>query len=171
MQVLGYAWLESDTQSSRRRELLTPLEVPLLPGSRQLLEYWKERQDKGGIISGRDIPSRALAPILRNVMVYEAVDGGKDFRIRLAGAGIMRRFGRDVGGKTLSELFPEDVFQQHCASLRGIIETGHPNINEVWVQEFEGSGLRFERLGLPMFAPDGITGWVLCGLFFYDVIG
>lgn len=88
------------------RYIRTVLDKLCHPNARALLECWREHEAKGGMRMGRDIPSRALAKLLPNIIIGEPIGGWDDARIRLAGTALMERFGRDVAGELTSELCP-----------------------------------------------------------------
>jgi hypothetical protein len=166
MQALGLVWGEVDTPSYEPDEQSMPLAAPVHFGARLLLEYWEERAAHGGIVLGRDVPSRKLSSILRNLAVYEPLEG--DFRIRLAGAAFLRRFGRDVGGARLSELFDGRAFERRRDNLLEILRTGRPAIHDVQLPQRKRAPLHFEALALPALSPTRSTGWLLGGMFFHD---
>jgi hypothetical protein len=166
MQALGLVWGDVDTPSYEPDEHSMPLAAPVHFGARLLFEYWEERAAHGGIVIGRDVPSRKLSSILRNLAVYEPLEG--DFRVRLAGAAFLRRFGRDVGGARLSELFDGRAFERRRDNLLEILRTGQPAIHDVQVPQRKRAPLHFEALALPALSPTRTTGWLLGGMFFHD---
>jgi len=168
MQALGLVWGDVDAPAHEPDERSTPLEVPHLFGARLLYEFWEERAAHGGIVIGRDVPSRKLGPILRNLGVYQPLEGGADFRVRLAGAAFLRRFGRDVGGARLSDLFDGRAFERRRDNLLEILHSGRPAIHDVEVPQLKRAPLRFEALALPALSPTRTTGWLLGGMFFHD---
>lgn len=84
-------------------------ELDALPASASpslygLLQFWS---DAAG---GDPVPSRdrldvfALRPWLGHISIYEAIDGGDDFRIRLEGTSIVAITGEDWTGKRASDV-------------------------------------------------------------------
>jgi hypothetical protein len=132
-----------------------------------LLEAWRVREAQGRFTVGRDVPSRELAKVLSGLALYEPLYTG-DFRVRLAGHALRRRFGRDVTGETLSRLMDQAQFARHAARMRELLETGRPLIAEVRIEEEGRLCLCYELVALRVFAPDGRTPWVLSGIFFHD---
>ena len=69
-----------------------------------LLALWRS------LAAGGDIPHRgqfdtlALRPWLGHVMIYEAIDGGRDFRNRLEGSDVVMLTGEDWTGRCASEV-------------------------------------------------------------------
>jgi hypothetical protein len=168
MQALGLVW-ESLVHPGRSIcEVQTPIPEPTHFGAKLLLEKWWDRQSRGGIVMGRDLPSRELGCVLRNLAVYEPVDLGKDYRVRLAGAAFMRRFAKEIGGLRLSEFVRSDNFQDHRMNLCKAIVVGAPIIHDVRVMRGEKTLAEFETLHLRILAPRGATSWVLGGVFYKD---
>ncbi len=89
-----------------------------------LLSYWLQK------CSGREMPSRdelpvqELRPWLGQLALIEAA-GEADFRIRLCGTNLIRRFGREATGLAVDEL-ADDIAQQLRAILRATVRAGAP---------------------------------------------
>lgn len=168
MQALGLVWGNWDPVTDELVERVTDIDSPTQYGARLLLERWRERQAEDGFVVGRDVPSRALASVLRNLAIYEPGEDLKDFRVRLAGTAFTRRFGRDVTGMQLSEMFAEAGFLHHKSRLADIVKTRKPHVMDVRLMRDDRQFLRFEGLRLPVLAPDREKIWVLSGLFYSD---
>ncbi|MGD0189243.1 MAG: hypothetical protein ABSD74_00725 [Rhizomicrobium sp.] len=168
MQALGLVG-ESVVHSGRSvREIRAAISEPTHFGAKLLLEKWWDRQSRGGIVMGRDLPSRELGCVLRNLAVYEPVDLGRDYRVRLAGAAFMRRFAKEIGGLRLSEFVMSDDFHDHRMSLCQAIVIGAPIIHDVRVVRGERVLAEFETMHLRILAPRCATSWVLGSLFYKD---
>jgi hypothetical protein len=168
MQALGLVWENLAHSGRTMREIRTPISEPTHFGARLLLEHWWERQSRGGIVVGRDLPSRALGGVLRNLAVFEPVGGGQDFRVRLAGAAFMRRFAREIGGHMLSQCVTPDRLDEHRQDLSGAIIIGAPIMHDVRIVRGEKVHAEFETLYLRILAPKGLAPWVLGGIFYLD---
>lgn len=97
-------------------ETLEWLPAPELEGPKMVLQVWKNLM-KEGEVSLRDLPSRSMAPFLQNIIVWEPVNGWKDARVRLMGSGLVFRFGGNVKGKLMSEVFSHIERPQHIGLL------------------------------------------------------
>jgi len=168
MQALGVVWDDADPRISERDEVATRLAKPVHYGSRLMFDYWTDRAADGGLVVGRDVPSRALSPIMRNLAVYEPVDGAADFQVRLAGAIYLRRHNRDITGERLSKLFAGASFERRIAALREVLGGAGPLFHDIEVPQHARAPLRFEAAALPVLAPDRETRWLLCGMFFHN---
>ncbi len=93
-----------------------------------MLEYWRGCVGNGGFLVGRDIPARPIAGLLGNIMLTDMMPDTNDMTVRLAGAGIRPRFGGEIKGRKLSEIFPPSDFAHHMAASTEIIRDGEPFI-------------------------------------------
>jgi hypothetical protein len=168
MQALGLVWGDVDALVCDADETRARILAPVHFGARLLFDIWRKRRDAGGFVVGRDVPSRALASVLRNLVLYEPIDGGRDFGVRLAGSALIRRFGCDITGLKLSELFGPAAFATHRDAMADVLAKNAPIGLEVTMGTEGRMQLHFEVLGLPVLAADGVTPWVLGGLFYYD---
>jgi len=144
------------------------LQEPTHPSLRQLIALWREYEARDGMRMGRDVPSRAIAPFLSQVIIYEPIGNWDDAYLRYAGFGTAKFFGRDVTGLrhsdtergdrsgTLKQLFaevPGIVAENRCRvldhkALDGGIVVGHQ-----------------ELATFPVFGPDGKRRWLLNAAF------
>jgi hypothetical protein len=168
MQALGLVWDTVDPLTADLNETATRIPEPVHFGAKLLLARWRELQAGDGFVVGRDVPSRPLGGVLRNLGIYEPLDDCRDFRARLAGTAFMRRFGRDITGLKLSEIFQAEGFERHCANLAEIVRLGVPLSFDVRLHRGKQTFLHCEALRLPVLSPDRSNRWVLSGLFYYD---
>jgi hypothetical protein len=167
MQALGLSWGATALRIPVLSETHAVRAAPVHRGARLLLENWHARAAQGSFVVGRDVPSRALAKVLSGLVLYEPLHTG-DFRVRLAGHALRRRFGRDVTGENLSRLLDENLFVRHATQMRALLQTGEPFVVEVRVMEEARLRLCYEQVALRVLASDGKTPWVLSGIFFHD---
>ena len=168
MQALGLVWGNLDPVTQNLEEVRTEIPTPTQYGACLLLDQWRAQEARGGFVVGRDVPSRDLAGILRNISLCEPIDGGRDFRVRLAGTAFMRRFGRDITGLTLSKLCDPSLIEEKRAALLSIIRSKKPVIVDVKIMRNLRTVMRFEGLGLRVLSPDRKDIWVMGGLFYSD---
>jgi hypothetical protein len=165
MQTLGHAWEE--TPFGAFHEINIERDKPVHHGARQLLEIWTAREAEGRFTVGVDVPSRGLARLLSGLALLQPILHG-DFRVRLAGLAMRRRFGRDVTGEKLSELLGDDQFAEHSERLHALLANGRPLLLETRLNEGGRLRLCYEMLVLRVFAADGMTPWAMSGIFFHD---
>ena len=169
MQALGLIWKDFGSASGVE-EIRTPLREPVHFGARLLFNHWRVKQAAGGMVVGRDLPVRELTPALRNLILYEPLEGGHDFQVRLAGSANLRRFGRDVTGQRLSEMFEGDAFEWRRKTLANALVTREHVSTDVLLKRSRGDSLRFEVLTLPVLNESGAR-WALGGIFYPDWVG
>lgn len=165
MQALGLVWRVFGSAGSR--EIHVPRGEAVHQGARHLLACWQDCERNGRFTIGRDIPSRELARVLGSVALFQPLPPD-DFRVRLAGEAMRRRYGRDVTGARLSELLDETRFACESARWRSILENAQPFVEEIRVMEDGRIGLCYESVVLRVLAADGVTPWLLTGIFFHD---
>jgi len=170
MQALGLIWRDVGPFARDHVEVTTPLAEPVHFGARLLFNHWREKQEKGGLIVGRDLPARALSPALRNLGLYEPIAGCRDFHVRLAGSAFLRRFGRDVTGLKLSDLFEGAAFESHRSQMANMIADRRHFSTDVVLKKNRRDSLNFEMLGLPVLNENGAR-WALTGIFYHDWVG
>jgi hypothetical protein len=158
---------ESPGTRGEAAALISQLHHATLPKARKLIDIWTNHQPEGMVV-GRDVPSREIAPLLSSLVLYEPVNGGEDWRIRLAGAALLRRFGRDVAGCLISALYPRDHFHILCRRAQTVLETNRPQIDDVLVRSSDAPLLHFETVHVPVFAPGGEARWDMAGYFYFD---
>jgi len=142
---------------------------PRHPDGKILLDYWQHCVDQhGDFVVGRDIPSRMIARLLSSVVVSEPVDGGANYRIRLAGTSVRRRFGDEIGGRMLSDMFSPEDFAHHLADTNLVLQTGKPLVVDSRLRRGVVEELHSEVVLLPVKSPDGTQHWSLVGVFYFE---
>lgn len=164
MQALGQVWGRVDPRAPDLKETATALNAPKLHGAQLLLDNWRDHKD--GFVVGRDIPSRALSSVLRDLAVFEPIEN--DFRARVGGTGLLQRFGRDITGVRMSELYAPATFARRRKWLHDAMDGNRPVTHRIEMQQGIRKPLSFELLYLPVLAPDLCTKWALAGFFYYE---
>ena len=117
------------------------------PALRRLLEFWSRLAGHDGVPSREQLDPFTLRPWLGHISIYEAVDDGHDFRIRLEGTSIVAITGEDWTGKRASEV--DARYGCRIAEfMREIVRTHHPMIHTMRV--FQNEVESITRLLLPV---------------------
>lgn len=146
------------------------IDAPTLKGARELVEFWNDRP-ADGVVMGRDIPSRRVAHLLANILLWEPIENNADARLRLAGETLRWRFGgnavgqrfRDLVAPSIADAFlgkmQDHVLQDICACFDMRLHRNVP---------IEGVGdLHFELIIFPVWS-GGRKGRLICnGLFYF----
>lgn len=143
----------------------TRIAQPNHPNSIHLFEFWQDCEKGGGLVMGRDLPSRPVAAILRNLIVYEPILDGADFRIRHAGTSYASHYGYDVTGKLMSDLFDQETFRFNLSKAKEIIDSGKPEMFDANLSQFGIPRRHYEVVLLPIWGPGKASRWMLCGIF------
>jgi hypothetical protein len=140
---------------------------PAHPSTRRLIAYWQDCEARGGMRMGRDVPARAIASLLQDIIVAEPLGDWDDARMRLAGFGMAQYFGREITGALMSDMLADNRahLQMLLAGVRNAIAQNLPGTVEHWVYDGTQLVARQEMIALPLFAPDGDTRWILAGTF------
>jgi hypothetical protein len=121
-----------------------------------LHRFWLDKKLRaGGRLPGRSsIKPEELKAWLGWINLMEVVDGGRDYVFRLYGSHVAREFGRDLTGRSVTELPPEHV-PIVTAPFQRVIRDRLPCATRHLIQ-LEGRSFVWERLVLPL-AEDGGT--------------
>ncbi len=135
--------------------------------SQKLLAYWRDCAGRGGLKLGRDLPAATVARLMSRLIVFEPIEHGADFRIRLAGTGLIRRFGKDVSGQLLSELYQGGTLKSYVSNLHATLTKNAPLIVEVTITEGPNELFHIEYVFLPVLSYDAKETWVVVGVFYF----
>jgi len=144
-----------------------PIDAMLHPDAEIAMQFWRTRPAEG-IRIGRDVPSRAVARLLSRVIVCEPLPDGGDYRVHLAGGTVIQRFGYDITGECLSEVFDDpSEFRSRLNGLNEALDSGTPHMMRVVYRAGSVELLRQEVLALPVTAPGGKDRWALVFAFYF----
>lgn len=140
---------------------------PEHPSTKVLIAHWRAYEAKGGMRMGRDVPSRAIASFLSCISICEPLGDWTDGRIRIAGSILTLRFGRDIHGMLISDLYKDDPAggRMLLENARRAQETREPGLLSARVLADQHEVMRFEVVALPIFAADGLSQLSLVGTF------
>ena len=131
---------------------LDALPVSASPLLYSLLQFWSDAAGDDTVPSRDRLDAFTLRPWLGHISIYEAIDGGDDFRIRLEGTAIVAITGEDWTGKRASEV--DAKYGCHIADfMREIARTCRPMVHTMRV--FQNDVERITRLLLPARARAG----------------
>lgn len=81
--------------------------APDHPPVRELAVYFERKRGSRELMDRADIDPVEIARFMPNMIITEAVDGGRDFRTRLFGTALVELLGEERTGKLLSEFAEE----------------------------------------------------------------
>lgn len=162
---------EIDLQSDSQR-YWSVLEKPSHPDLLKLNEIWQSCNiwrsctDEVGFVVGRDVPSRHLAGMLHNLMVWEPDAECRDFVVRLAGGALRRRYGRDITGERASQIYRPEELEILAADFQEALRSNAPVFRCRRIVKY-GVKVAFDgEVGIfPVLSSDRSAKWFLIGLF------
>ena len=145
---------------------LEDIEKPSHAGADELLAYWHDCRRAGGFAMVRNVPSKAIAHLMKHLVVLEPLSG--DFKYRLVGNILIQRLGRDVTGMLISEVFDAAPAKSLIAGTQKVLDTDAPVFQRLHVRTSFGETRRPELVLLPMSSADAKERLVLVGVFYHD---
>lgn len=119
------------------------------PELHSLLRFWADNSDASGTPCRDRLDVFTLRPWLGHISIYEMVDGGRDFRIRLEGTSIVAITGEDWTGRRASDV--DARYGCRIAEfMRDVVRTRRPAIHTMRV--FQNEVEYITRLLLPVRA-------------------
>jgi hypothetical protein len=131
---------------------LDTLPATASPLLHKLLQFWSAAAGADHVPSRERLDMFALRPWLGHISIYEAIDGGRDFRIRLEGTSIVAITGEDWTGKRATEVDAR-YGSQIAEFMRKVVRTHQPMVHTMRV--FQNDVERITRLLLPVRARAG----------------
>jgi hypothetical protein len=126
---------------------LDALPASASPALYSLLKFWSDAADGSGIPSRDRLDAFTLRPWLGHISIYETIDGGRDFRIRLEGTSIVAITGEDWTGKRATDV--DARYGCRIAEfMREVLRTHRPLVHTMRV--FQNEVECITRLLLPV---------------------
>lgn len=132
-----------------------------------LLAYWHSCRQSGSFVMSRDVPSKAIARLMKHLVVLEPAADNADFKYRLTGMVLMERLGRDVTGMLVSDVFDPKPARSLIDAARRAIDTDGPVFQRIHVRGLLAEVRKPELVLLPISALDSPATWVLVGVFYH----
>lgn len=128
----------------RRLDALPDSAAPQL---HSLLQFWSDAVARAGIPNRALLDAFTLRPWLGHISIYEAIDGGRDYCIRLEGTMIVAITGEDWTGRRASDV-DRRYGSQLAEFMQEVTETGQPAIHTMRL--FQNQVESITRLLLPI---------------------
>ena len=119
------------------------------PAISTLLSFWRRHSEQSGVPSRVIMEPFGLFPWLGHLSIYEAVEGGRDFRNRLEGTAIVAITGEDWTGRMASAVDAR-FGSSLVPSMRNAIASGQAAIHTMKV--YQDGYKDITRLLLPVRA-------------------
>jgi hypothetical protein len=105
-------------------------EAPTSPRAASLVHYWYACRRPPLVPSRADFNAFKLRPWLGSISIYQAVDGGGDFRVALDGTDVVALTGEDWTGRRTSDV-DREFEVTICAELQAVLASGVPTIRRI----------------------------------------
>jgi hypothetical protein len=83
--------------------VFVPVEKVENPDLKKLLDYWKEKRGDRPMPSRADVSPHDLKSALKTLQLFDVIDGGEDFHVRIMGGTVSGTFDFNPNGHRLSE--------------------------------------------------------------------
>lgn len=94
----------------------------------ELFAYWASLRAAGRLPARRDIDPACFKRHLPTVSLIDVAPEPLDFRIRLAGTGLYGVYGREITGRTLSEVYAGPAVDYWSAELAQVVRDRRPAV-------------------------------------------
>jgi hypothetical protein len=105
-------------------------ETPISPRAASLVHFWYACRRPPLAPSRADFNAFKLRPWLGSISIYQAVDGGGDFRVALDGTDVVALTGEDWTGRRASDV-DREFGVTICAELQALLASGVPTIRRI----------------------------------------
>ena len=133
------------------------------PVLKRLLDYWNAKRGQRPMPARADILPSEIKELLPAIILFDVIEGGRDFRVRLVGSGIRRVMGWGSAGWKTSEA-TDRTAQRIALALSGMLNVRKPlrfhvaNPIPDAIRHFE-----VEFLTLPLSSDGTAIDMALCG--------
>lgn len=134
----------------------------LPPQLESLVSYWLQKCDGRAMPTRDDLPVGELRAWIGHLALLE-IAGEKDFRVRLCGTDLIRRFGREATGVMVGEL-AFDIAQHLTAILKATVKADAPVV-AISLIPLGRATYAYSEVALPLSGLDGRTAMVLLGSY------
>lgn len=132
------------------------------PKIRKVYDYWSGKC-RGDLLPARgEIDPVDIYDCLSWLMILDVIDGGRDFRIRLAGSQVEEAHDRTLKGVMLGELGEGAELAAMLERLRAVVAGRTPDFRPASLAMVGRSFLEFERVALPLAENGGAVSHLLC---------
>jgi len=94
----------------------------------ELFAYWTSLKAEASVPPKRRIDPADMKRLLPTVSLIEAPVEGRDFRVRLAGTGLYNVYGREITGRSFSEIYNSSAAEYWRGELRRVVKDRKPQV-------------------------------------------
>jgi hypothetical protein len=130
--------------------------------TRELITYWNTHLGPDGVPDRTSFEPISLRPWIGNISIYESVDGGDDFIVRLEGTRISQITGENWSGRRITEIDAR-YGTTFLNDVKSVLINRQPGISEC--QVFQRVMKPAERVLLPVASRPGQVDQVFLCLY------
>jgi hypothetical protein len=132
-----------------------------------IFAYWSGKRGKRRMPSRADIDPVELRGLVNNIALYDVVEPGPIYRVRLVGSDIVEFDGRNTAGERVGAGRPPKLVEQITAMLTSIVTSRTPRFRTGMVYwHRDKSYRRFQSCFLPLSPNDGTVNMILNAVAF-----
>ncbi len=105
---------------------LRPIETLEHPDLKATYDYWRRVTGDRPMPARAEISPKELRQTLRTIHIYDVLDGGADYRLRLVGTGVFPGLSDDQTGKLLSEHPDPGIRLRFAGALNHVVANVAP---------------------------------------------
>jgi len=133
----------------------------------RIFAYWNRKRGQRRMPSRADIDPVELRALVEHITLYDVVEPGKLYRVRLVGGAIVDFVGRNATGKFAHESLAPDVAAQMIEVLTSVVVKRAPRFRAgtaYW--RVDKSYRRFEAGFMPLSPDDDRVDKIIAGIVF-----
>jgi hypothetical protein len=141
--------------------------APVDPILVRLFSYWESKRGARLMPSRADIDPTELRGLIYHVMIYDVVEPGRLYRIRLVGQAIVDFVGVNNTGKFATESMPPDAAKRMIEILTSVVTNRSPRFRAGYAYWHRDKSFRkFEACFLPLSPDNQTVNKILAGNVF-----
>lgn len=94
----------------------------------ELFAYWASLREGGRLPGRRHLDPRDIKRLLPTISLIDVRSEPPEYRLRLAGTGLYGVYGREITGKTLSEVYNTAAADYWRVELGRVVREGRPGV-------------------------------------------
>ena len=133
------------------------------PELRALYTYWAGKRRGTALPSRADIDPAEITALLPHLMLWDVLRDPLDFRVRLAGTEVCRRFGEELTGKRLRQIDLDGMTERFFADYALAVDSQEPRLDMHEYERHDSRYMHYAHLILPLTGEDGQVNMLLVG--------
>ena len=94
----------------------------------ELFAYWRSLRADASVPPRRRLDPNDMKRLLPTVSLIEAPPGAGDYRVRLAGTGLYNVYGREITGRSFSEIYNTSAAEYWREELGRVVKDRRPGV-------------------------------------------